>query len=91
MPLLNLDEDSKFLSRKFILTVLVILMVGILPLLFIKAGVSDAICMTVLILLGAVGVSYGFMNLKEAKNELQAQAKDLLGVASDNRPEAPKQ
>lgn len=64
-------EDSKFLSRKFILTIIVIILVGVLPIVYKTNGVGDSICMTVLGLLGAVGVAYGFINLKEAKAQVE--------------------
>jgi len=76
-------EDTKFLSRKFILTVLVMGMAGALPIAYRHIGVSDMVTMTVLCLLGAVGAAYGFMNIKDAKTELERAALGVSGGASD--------
>ena len=73
------SEDTRFLSRKFILTVVVLLMVGGLPMIYKNNGVSETVTMTVLCLLGAVGAAYGFMNVKDAKNE----ALKLVGKKED--------
>jgi hypothetical protein len=35
---------------------------------YTKIGVSDAVLMTVLALLGGVGVAYGFINVKDSQS-----------------------
>ena len=78
------NEDTKFLSRKFILTGIVLLMVGGLPLIYKANGVSETVTMTVLCLLGAVGAAYGFMNVKEAQNEIKSKIIALTGTTDDS-------
>lgn len=80
------SEDSKFLSRKFILTLVVLLMVGGLPMIYKANEVSETVTMTVLILLGSVGAAYGFMNVKDAKNEIERKAKELVGGTETDTP-----
>lgn len=72
------SEDTRFLSRKFILTVLVILMVGGLPMVYKANGVSETVTMTVLLLLASVGAAYGFMNVKDARVEIEKMAMKLV-------------
>lgn len=74
-----MNEDSKFLSRKFILTLIVIVLAGALPYVYKAAAVSDTITIAVLVLLAAVGTAYGFVNLKDAKIDLEKQAKEIVG------------
>lgn len=78
-----MDDDSKFLSRKFILTVIVLMLVAIAPICYKQNGVSDTIVLTVLLIFAAVGTAYGFINLKDAKQALQA------GVTGDSGPNTP--
>lgn len=59
----------KYLSRKFLLTVLVIFCSVYFPKIYKEAGVSDSIALAVLALLGGVGVAYGFVNVKDASLE----------------------
>lgn len=71
-------EKSDFLSRKFLMALgILILAVGV-PLLFKANGISDAITITVLVMIGSVGTAYGIMNLKEAKLQLESDANALI-------------
>lgn len=78
-PEVEVSEDTRFLSRKFILTVVVLLMVGILPMIYKNNGVSEAVTMVVLGLLGAVGAAYGFVNVKDAKVEMEKKIAEIVG------------
>lgn len=80
---IDATEDTRFLSRKFILTVAVLLMVGILPMVYKSNGVSETVTMTVLALLGAVGVAYGFVNVKDAKIEAEKTLAKVLGAKAE--------
>lgn len=82
-------EDTRFLSRKFILTAVVLLMVGGLPMIYKSNGVSETVTMTVLILLGSVGAAYGFMNVKDAKIEMEKAVAKAIGEKVDSN-QAPK-
>lgn len=79
---------QKLFSRKFILTLLIVALGFITPVFYGKAGISDALTLTVLSLFGAVGIAYGVVNYKskvsgadeddneetnEPKNETKAQ------------------
>lgn len=75
----DVAEDTRFLSRKFILTVLVLFLTGALPMIYKANGVSDTITLSVLITLASIGAAYGFINVKDAKNELEAKVKTALG------------
>lgn len=59
---------SKYFSRKFILTLMVTILSVVVPVVYTKMGVSDAVLMTVLALLGGVGVAYGFINVKDSQS-----------------------
>jgi hypothetical protein len=72
-----MDKLQDYLSRKFILTILVLGMVGIGPITYKENGVSDTVTLTVLVILASVGVAYGFINIKDAKSQLQENAKDI--------------
>lgn len=58
--------SSKFLSRKFIVTLLVTGLAAVLPFVYQKAGVSENVMLTVLAIIGGVGVAYGVINTKDA-------------------------
>lgn len=60
-----LEFFSKYLSRKFILTAVVLYILG--KALFTKLDVSDPVAMLILSLIGGVGIAYGFINVKDAK------------------------
>lgn len=78
-PKIDAAEDTRFISRKFILTVVVLIMVGALPMIYKSNGVSETVTMTVLILLASVGAAYGFMNVKDAKVEAEKALADFTG------------
>lgn len=59
----------KYFSRKFVLTLLVILLSVIAPYLYKQIEVSDSVVLAVLAILGGVGVAYGFINVQDAKVE----------------------
>jgi hypothetical protein len=62
---------NKFLSRKFLLTIWISALSVAAPILFKKAEVSDVVILSVLGILGGVGVAYGFINMKaKEKGEL---------------------
>jgi hypothetical protein len=54
----------KFLSRKFILTILISLLSVAAPILFKKNEVSDTVILSVLGILTAIGAGYGILNYK---------------------------
>jgi len=57
----------KYFSRKFVLTVFVLLLAVIAPVAYKDKGVSDMVLLAVLGILSGVGVAYGFLNVREAK------------------------
>jgi len=57
----------KYFSRKFVLTVFVLLLAVIAPVVYKDKGVSDMVLLAVLGILSGVGVAYGFLNVREAK------------------------
>lgn len=57
---------QKFLSRKFIVTLLVVGMGGALPIAYQKAGIGEGVILAVLTLLTGVGIAYGVINTKDA-------------------------
>jgi hypothetical protein len=63
---------EKVLSRKFVVTILIMIASVVVPLMYKKAGVSDSIVMAVLALLGGVGVAYKVVNVMEHKADLNA-------------------
>lgn len=60
----------KFLSRKFVVTILVMLLGVFVPVIYQKSGVSESLMLAVIALLSGVGVAYGVVNLKESKIDL---------------------
>lgn len=62
---------SKFLSRKFIVTLLVVGLGAGLPLAYQKAGVGEGVILAVLALLTGVGIAYGVINTKDAMRDKQ--------------------
>jgi len=76
---------EKFISRKFIMTVVVVLLVSVLPITYKTNEVGDTITMTVLAILAAVGAAYGFINVKDAKLEIQKKAKELVSGGSEDQ------
>ena len=58
---------SRYISRKFLLTMGVMFMVYKVPTEFKALGVADNITIGVIALLGAIGVAYGFVNIKDNK------------------------
>lgn len=57
----------KYLSRKFLLTLLVVILSSVLPVVYKDKGVSDNVLLVVLALFGGIGAAYHFVNLKEAQ------------------------
>lgn len=60
--------QSRFLSRKFLVTILVSMLTAILPIAYQKTGVSETIMLAVLAIIGGVGVAYGVVNIKDKGN-----------------------
>ena len=58
--------NSKYFSRKFLVTIMVMLGAVVSPFLYSKAGVTDTVTLAVLAILGGVGVAYGVVNVKDA-------------------------
>lgn len=58
---------SKYLSRKFLVTIFVALSSVVVPILFKHAEVSDTVVLMVLGILGGIGTAYGILNVKESK------------------------
>lgn len=59
--------ESKFLSRKFIVTIAVMILSVAAPILYQNLGVSETVTLTVLAMIGGVGTAYGVINYKDAK------------------------
>lgn len=55
---------SKFLSRKFIVTILILFLSFGTVIAFHKNGISETLILTVLGIYGAVGAAYGVVNVK---------------------------
>lgn len=60
---------QKIISRKFIVTLLVMLVTVIVPIIYKKSEISDSIIMTVLAIVGGIGVAYGVVNVFDRKIE----------------------
>ena len=58
---------KKFLSRKFIITLLILGLAAIAPVLYKEKGVTDSIVMAVLGILAGVGFAYGVVSNKDPK------------------------
>lgn len=54
----------KFLSRKFIVTLLILLLAFVTVPFYSKMGISETLILTVLGIFGAVGAAYGVMNVR---------------------------
>lgn len=63
---------GRYLSRKFIISILTFVVASGLPMLYKHLEISDVITMTVLGLISSVAVGYGLINVKDANNELKA-------------------
>ena len=57
----------KFLSRKFIISILIVVISFICPIVYQAMHVSDQVTMLVLGIIGGVGVAYGVINVKDAQ------------------------
>jgi hypothetical protein len=62
---------NKFMSRKFIVTIMVMVAASVLPSAYHGAGVSDTVVLAVLGIIAGIGASYGVLNVKDAQNELK--------------------
>ena len=61
---------SKYLSRKFLLTIMVLILAYCAPIAYKSAGVSDTVALAVLAIMGGVGAAYGFIQGKlDAKKD----------------------
>lgn len=58
---------EKFKSRKYALSVYVLLGSTIVPIAYHFIGISEAVTMSVLGILASVGVGYGIVNVQAAK------------------------
>lgn len=67
---------SKYFSRKYTLTLLVLALTGGAPIVYKNVGVSDTVTLTVLLIFASVGAAYGFINVKSAKAGLASTASD---------------
>ena len=74
---------NKYLSRKFIISILTFITASGLPMLYKYLGISDVITMTVLGLVSSVAVGYGLINVKDSNNELKAG----VAIAEPKTPE----
>lgn len=74
---------NKYLSRKFIISILTFITASGLPMLYKHLGISDVITMTVLGLVSSVAVGYGLINVKDSNNELKAG----VAIAEPKTPE----
>lgn len=63
------------------LTVFVVLAAAILPIIYNRIGVSDAVTLSVLGIMAAVGSAYGFIN---AKQKLDSDKVDIMKEAMED-------
>ena len=56
-----------YVSRKWLVTMVVIASAVKLPLLFHSAGVSDSVTLAAIGLITSMGVAYGVVNIKDSK------------------------
>lgn len=56
---------NKFLSRKFIMTIVLGALAFITPIVFSKFALSETVILAVLGLYTGIGVTYGILNVKE--------------------------
>jgi hypothetical protein len=61
----------KYFSRKFILTLIVLILSAVSPYIYKQIDVSDTVALAVLAIFGGVGVAYGFINVQDAKLDKQ--------------------
>ena len=73
---------SKYFSRKYTLTLLVLALTGGAPIVYKNVGVSDTVTLTVLLIFASVGAAYGFINVKSAKAGLAATAEAQTGAVT---------
>jgi len=58
---------KNYASRKWIVTIAIMVMAYQMPIAFKNAGISDAIILGGMALLAGVGVAYGIVNVKDSK------------------------
>lgn len=61
--------SSKFFSRKFIVTLLVITLGPVLPIAYKHLEISETVMLAVLALVSGVGIAYGVINTKDKSKE----------------------
>ena len=60
-------KTNKWLSRKFVVTIIVFCAAIFIPILYKHAGVSETVILAVLGIVGGIGVAYGIINVQDAK------------------------
>ena len=65
--------NRKYFSRKFILSIIVVVLAATIPVWFRVNEVQDMVTLSVIALFTGVGVAYGFINVKDAKLEKEKQ------------------
>lgn len=80
---------NRFGSRKFLLTLIVLLLLSLLPVFFKHNLVGDAVAMMALGGIIGVGVAYGFINIKDVPfnpaqdiQKIEAKVESTLEVKS---------
>jgi hypothetical protein len=58
---------NKFLSRKFIMTIVLGILAFVTPIVFAKFAISETVILAVLGLYTGIGVTYGILNVREKK------------------------
>ena len=65
--------NRKYFSRKFILSIIVVVLAATIPVWFRVNEVQDMVTLSVIALFTGMGVAYGFINVKDAKLEKEKQ------------------
>jgi len=58
---------SKYLSRKFVVTIMIMIAGPAVPYAYKHMGVSDTVTLAVLALIGGIGAAYGIVNVAQDK------------------------
>lgn len=77
--------DPRFKSRKFLLSVLVMISAMVLPAVFHAIGIADAVTMTSLGMITSVGAAYGLINVHDRKVELSASDDNEIILADKGK------
>lgn len=62
---------QKFISRKFILSILVLLLSVLIPVVYKHLEIGETVTLTVLGIMAGIGTGYGILNVRDSKNDLE--------------------